>query len=160
MLSFYVVSDAVAPGTRVDPLTCPPAMILSKLRDQNRLQNFLTAIGPERVYDGLGNCHEACFALLADLSLAGQGLVKSWRWATAMVAPSEKFVAHSHSWLEWHGTTGALRGWACDCGRGEEKVIFQRVAAYRALMKPRDLRLRNSFETARYIQQEAKKREG
>jgi hypothetical protein len=119
---------------------CSPLSVLAALSEINLLGRFRAAIAPDKIYGGLGNCHEACFALLADLAQAGQ--VNGWKWAAVRVAPKGELFRHS--WLEYDG-------WAIDCGRGDGLVFFRKIRAYRKLMKPRGLKLRNHLETATHI---------
>lgn len=133
-IRFVLVKDDL------DPAHCTAQTIIATLFSTGRLNQWKAAIGPDKIYGGMGNCHEACFALLADLTTAGQQA--GWKWATAETQRCGK-----HSWLEYDG-------WAIDCGRGDV-VLFWQAAEFRKQIKLRSaVKLRNADQTARYIMKE------
>lgn len=84
------------PPRAVDPV-CRPAEELRRLLDAGALRHFVEECAEQAdANDGLGNCHDATLALMADLIMAKAA--DYWRWCQGTVVP-----LGAHSWLERDG---------------------------------------------------------
>jgi hypothetical protein len=126
-----------------NPRPCEPADLLQDLMAAGRLGLFFEAAA-EPLADGLGNCHETSVSLLVDLTLAGRA--KGWHWATGETRHFASGGTRKHSWLE-------VDGWALDY-LGDTLVFADRWW-YRRLNKAKNVKLRDSQATTRWLQQRA-----
>jgi hypothetical protein len=114
--------------------------LLQELFNAGRLPLFVEASSPKENTDGLGNCHEATLALMADLIV--DGYAEGWHRATGQTHGYGGIGVMRDSWLE-------IDGRALDCANS--KLVFADRWWRRRIQSARNIRLRDAQVIQQWI---------